>query len=695
MQKLAAFHTIRARVAGGFLLLTLVAAAILWLQVRGAAEYQVQSLARIGENDAELLRMELAAEAARALEAAVASAARPAVQAATAARDREALRAALQADHDALRRARPSTEQFQVFVNERPSSGAAGSGPWTTALLRMQAPARFGDDVSGWRIIMNRSLAQSCPGEGLTGLEMSTSGVAMHGAIAICHEGRNVGTLNVGLRFDRAFLEGVAQRRPGSYALYLLAEEGQNGQPSFAPLLRRGQQSFDPARHRLHAVGSLHAAPVAREEEMRAAFAGATLTRLAEHEGRPVVVSVFPVFNVAGERIGVMEAVRDGSAAAAARRAAEQRALLGLGGLLLIALLVVLVFDRGVGQPLRRLTRAVGGFAEGAEAPMPDQSRRSEVGALARALEALRGELARARAADALEAARRAEREAERRADREASAAALEEAFAEQRRGLDEVAERIREIAQRLSTMAGQGETRGAELSEVAAQARHSVEAIAAATEEMAASVAEIARQAQEASRATAEAVSRAGDTGALVEGLDGAAQRIRQVVGLIQGIAAQTNLLALNATIEAARAGEAGKGFAVVAGEVKALATQTARATEEIGAQIAQIGEATQQAVQAIHGIGSVVREVDRIAASIAEAVEQQSAATREIAAGAQQAARGSDAVTRMADGLRGNAAETRTAVEEAGIATEALRARRDALGQAVAALAERMRAG
>ena len=144
-----------------------------------------------------------------------------------------------------------------------------------------------------------------------------------------------------------------------------------------------------------------------------------------------------------------------------------------------------------------------------------------------------------------------------------------------------------------------------------------------------------------------------------MVEGLARAADRIGQVVGLINSIAGQTNLLALNATIEAARAGDAGKGFAVVAGEVKGLATQTAKATGEIGAQIAAVQEETRKAVDAIKGIGAVIDQVREISTGIAAAVEQQGAATREIASNVQLAAHG----TREVSSNLGGITETATA--------------------------------
>jgi methyl-accepting chemotaxis protein len=160
--------------------------------------------------------------------------------------------------------------------------------------------------------------------------------------------------------------------------------------------------------------------------------------------------------------------------------------------------------------------------------------------------------------------------------------------------------------------------------------------------------------------------VEQANRTNTQVEGLAEAAQKIGDVVKLINDIAGQTNLLALNATIEAARAGEAGKGFAVVASEVKSLATQTAKATEEIGSQISTIQSATKDSVQAIQEIGKTIAEINQIATTIASAVEEQGAATREIARNVQQAASGTTEVTSNISGVNQAASETGAAATQ-----------------------------
>ncbi|MCS6853465.1 MAG: methyl-accepting chemotaxis protein, partial [Elioraea sp.] len=178
-------------------------------------------------------------------------------------------------------------------------------------------------------------------------------------------------------------------------------------------------------------------------------------------------------------------------------------------------------------------------------------------------------------------------------------------------------------------------------------QASSNVATVASAAEQLSASIAEITRKVAESAQVTAAAVARARETDATVQGLADSAKRIGDVVRLIGDIAGQTNLLALNATIEAARAGEAGKGFAVVASEVKNLASQTAKATEEIAGQIAAIQGETGRAVEAIRAIGSVIDEVNQIASAIAAAVEQQAAATREIARNVQEASRGTREVS------------------------------------------------
>ncbi|MFN4281516.1 MAG: methyl-accepting chemotaxis protein [Alphaproteobacteria bacterium] len=201
--------------------------------------------------------------------------------------------------------------------------------------------------------------------------------------------------------------------------------------------------------------------------------------------------------------------------------------------------------------------------------------------------------------------------------------------------------------AQSMSGTATQTNQQALVVASSAEETSTNVQTVASATEELSSSIQEIGRQVEGSSRFAAQAVEEAKLTDETVQALAESAQKIGEVVKLISDIAAQTNLLALNATIEAARAGEAGKGFAVVASEVKNLANQTARATEDIGAQVAQIQATTRDAVAAIQTITNTIEEMSRTTAAIAAAVEEQGAATQEISHNVQQASQGTQEVT------------------------------------------------
>ncbi|MBE7637926.1 HAMP domain-containing protein [Sneathiella sp. P13V-1] len=213
--------------------------------------------------------------------------------------------------------------------------------------------------------------------------------------------------------------------------------------------------------------------------------------------------------------------------------------------------------------------------------------------------------------------------------------------------GVASAATEMQSTAQNMTHISEVTNTQANSVSMAAESATSSVQAVASAAEQLSASIREISQQVAQSSVVTSQAVEEAGKADVLIQGLDEGAQNIGEVVSLISDIAEQTNLLALNATIEAARAGDAGKGFAVVASEVKNLASQTAKATEQISEQISKVQSATGDAVGAIQGISDTITKVDGIAAAIASAIEEQGAATQEISSSVQKAASGTQEVS------------------------------------------------
>ncbi len=272
--------------------------------------------------------------------------------------------------------------------------------------------------------------------------------------------------------------------------------------------------------------------------------------------------------------------------------------------------------------------------------------RKDEIGQMASAVQVFKDSMIEA---DRLAAAQKAEQEAKGRRQQaiEGYIAEFEKSVSRSVGVLASASTELQNTAQSMSETAEETSRQSTTVSAAAEQATANVRTVASAAEELSASIAEITRRVSESAQIAADAVKDAENTNAQVRALVEAANKIGEVVTLIQSIASQTNLLALNATIEAARAGEAGKGFAVVASEVKSLANQTAKATDEIGAQIKSIQDATSSSVQAIGGISQTIHRINEIASAIAAAVEQQGAATKEIASNISQAAIGTTEVS------------------------------------------------
>ncbi|MDH5748349.1 MAG: nitrate- and nitrite sensing domain-containing protein [Rhodospirillales bacterium] len=355
------------------------------------------------------------------------------------------------------------------------------------------------------------------------------------------------------------------------------------------------------------------------------------------------------------KHLGGLTEVHGGAAETAFYTAAAATAVL-----LIVTLIMVVSIVKGITGPIAGITQAMNILAQGDKSiEIKGADRGDEIGSMAQAVEVFKENMIKA---DQLAEEQRRDNEI-----KEKRVIALDHLTKEFEKNVTSVlgavasaSDGMKSTAEGMAATAEETSTQATTVAAAAEEASTNVQTVASAAEELSSSITEIARQVSQSSEIAGKAVTDAEETNIKIQGLAEAANKIGEVVAMITDIADQTNLLALNATIEAARAGDAGKGFAVVASEVKNLANQTAKATEEIGSQIGGIQTATQEAVGAIQGISKTIAEINEIAATIASAVEEQGAATQEIARNVEQASAGTQDVTSNISGVNQAADDT-----------------------------------
>jgi methyl-accepting chemotaxis protein len=402
-------------------------------------------------------------------------------------------------------------------------------------------------------------------------------------------------------------------------------------------------------------------------------------------------------------RLGTAVAVAEGALDAAKDRAAHLRAAAQLSlvtqltlliGALALALGAQMIVARRVIKPLHNMRDAMLKVAAGdLSVDTGDAARKDEIGALTGALETFKQQAADKVRIEAQERERNDGATARQRAI-ESHVGEFESMVRQTLNQLGDASGQMRTTSTGLSTISRQTNERVQVAQKASSEASMSVDTVAAASEQLSASINDISQQAAHAAGIASRAVGQARDTDGTVQGLAQSAGRIGEVVGLINTIAAQTNLLALNATIEAARAGEAGRGFAVVASEVKSLASQTAKATEEISEQIADIQKVAGEAIDAIKNIGGIIGEVNEVATAIAAAVQQQGAATQEITRSTQFAAQGTKNVSDNISGVKADADAAAAAADDVKQASQTLETQSQQLGNQVTDFLGKIRA-
>lgn len=505
--------------------------------------------------------------------------------------------------------------------------------PPSTAFLRTHNPKTFGDNVGARRKMVVQSIAEK---KALGGIEAGRDALNVFGTAPIMDGATILGVVDIGAPFGETFVKGMKARFGVEVAIH--------------------QVDGDAVKT---LVSTFKGTAPSKGTVQRAL--SETIVQTGDMAGRPVATSFGAIKSFSGEPVAVFEIVRDASAYAELSRNSMIWFLSGAIFAVFAAGVIAMLLGRSMAKPILALEGAMRQMISGQHAiVVPGATRTDEIGSMARAVDVFKDSLIETGRLRASQEEQRAHAEQDRRNTLHALASRFEENVGGVVDAVGSAAKELRGTAESMASIAADATHKTATVASASEEATRNAQAVAAAIEELNASINEIAQQVNESANVAGAAASQANTTNEQVQGLANAAQKIGDVVKLITAIAEQTNLLALNATIEAARAGEAGRGFAVVASEVKALASQTSKATEEIAEQVAAIQTATQSSVEAIHGITQTIGKVNEIAGAIAAAVEEQGAATREIASNVSQAARGTGEVSENIAGVNDTARET-----------------------------------
>jgi methyl-accepting chemotaxis protein len=532
--------------------------------------------------------------------------------------------------------------------------------PPATSFHRVHAPKVFGDDVSGRRSTVVEAIKT---GKQIVGVEPGREALGIFGMTPIIRDGKSLANVDVGAAFGKEFVDRAKKRFGIDLAVH----------------------SFDGKDFK-KLSSTFGETVIATQEELKGVMNGGALRRDATLDGHPAAVFLGQIKNYAGQPVAVIEIIKDTTEYDAAAATSQRNLILGTVAILAVAIVLAFLLGRGLSRPLAAITAVMNRLSSGEiDVTIPGSERRDELGTMAAAVDVFRRSMIESRGMREAQEASKQQTELEKRAlqrqmadrfeaDVKSVVATVAKATSDMQRVAGEITASVNGTSEQAAAAAAASE-----------EASASVSTVAAATEELASSVTEIGRQVTHSSQVADNAVVKAGQTTEMVGSLASAAEKIGDVLRLIGAIASQTNLLALNATIEAARAGDAGRGFAVVASEVKELASQTAKATEEIAAQVAAIQSATGECVTAIGGISDTIREISGIATTIAAAVEEQGSATREIARSVQQAATGTSEVSVNVTGASQSADRSRALADNVLAATGQLGRQADALHASV----------